>query len=137
MESDQKQARVRSLAVMLSLVLMVSLLMSALPQTNAFAVTCKFKHTVAAGETVMYSENSFGGDWVAKLKEDNRSRLADVCIIVTQSLPDEVEKIGQIDGVWICSFQDIEHRGQLLILDVNQIESFLGDRPGFRSNQDD
>lgn len=71
MESDQKQGRVRSLAVMLSLVLMVSLLMSALPQTRASAVTCKFKHTVATGDTLMYVANLYQVDWMDIAKANN------------------------------------------------------------------
>jgi hypothetical protein len=64
---------------------------------------------------------SFGGDWVSKLKDDNRSILADVCVIVTQALPAEIAKVGQIDGVWICTFQDIEWLSNILRQTIIQV----------------
>jgi hypothetical protein len=64
MVSDQKQAHMRWLAVPVSLMLLLSLLMSALPQSNAFAVTCKYKHTVVAGDTVMYLGDLYQINWL-------------------------------------------------------------------------
>ncbi|MFM8321408.1 MAG: LysM peptidoglycan-binding domain-containing protein [Chloroflexota bacterium] len=63
MESDQKQARLRPTVVIVCLMLAVSLLVSALPTMQASAVTCKFKHTVVAGDTLMYVANLYQADW--------------------------------------------------------------------------
>jgi len=73
MESDQKQARIRRLAVLLSLMLLLPLLMSALPQAEAFAVTCKFKYTVESGDTITYVGNLYQIDWTEIAEANNLS----------------------------------------------------------------
>jgi len=57
---------------------------------------------------------SFSNDWINKLKTDAISAKADICVIVTETLPEGIERIGQKDGVWICSFNDI--KGLVLVL---------------------
>nr|WP_281720563.1 DUF2130 domain-containing protein [Nitrosomonas nitrosa] len=39
--------------------------------------------------------------WLAKLREDQRAAKAEIAIIVSQSLPKEVETFGVVDGVWV------------------------------------
>ena len=51
---------------------------------------------------------AFGGDWVNKLKSDAVHVKADICIIITEAMPDGMDRIGQRDGVWICSFNDFK-----------------------------
>ena len=41
--------------------------------------------------------------WLAKLREDQRSAKAEVCVLVSQVLPKGVETFDLIDGVWITS----------------------------------
>ncbi|WP_205510743.1 DUF2130 domain-containing protein [Longitalea arenae] len=48
----------------------------------------------------------FDKNWIEKLKADMRSTSADVGVIVTQALPEQVPGFGQLDGIWICSFSD-------------------------------
>jgi hypothetical protein len=50
----------------------------------------------------------FGTDWIEKLKADMRSQGADVAVIVTQSLPRDMDRFGEKDGVWICSFAEVK-----------------------------
>jgi len=57
---------------------------------------------------------SFSNDWITKLKSDAVATKADICIIVTEVLPDGMDRIGQKDGVWICSFNDF--KGLVLVL---------------------
>ncbi|MGY3054195.1 hypothetical protein ACVWYG_002401 [Pedobacter sp. UYEF25] len=49
----------------------------------------------------------FGGDWVEKLKKDMRSQGVDVAVIVSQCYPKGMECFGQKDGVWVCSFDEV------------------------------
>ncbi len=49
---------------------------------------------------------SFGGDWIEKLKADMRSQGADVAVIVTQVMPKDMDGFGEKDGVWICSYAE-------------------------------
>lgn len=43
----------------------------------------------------------FSHPWLAKLKEDQRVEKAEVAILVTHALPDDVESFDMIDGVWV------------------------------------
>ncbi|HMR93212.1 MAG TPA: DUF2130 domain-containing protein [Chitinophagaceae bacterium] len=49
----------------------------------------------------------FGSDWIEKLKADMRSQGADVAVIVTQALPKDIDRFGEKEGVWICSFAEV------------------------------
>ena len=49
----------------------------------------------------------FDKNWIEKLKADMRSTAADIGVIVTQALPDQVATFGQLDGIWICTFSDV------------------------------
>jgi len=57
---------------------------------------------------------TFGKDWIGKLKEDGGRVKADLCVLVTETLPEDVERIGHKDGVWICTFA--EFKGLALVL---------------------
>ena len=57
---------------------------------------------------------AFNREWIAKLKEDGARVKADLCVLVTETLPEDIGKIGQKDGVWICAFADF--RGLALVL---------------------
>ncbi len=50
----------------------------------------------------------FGGDWIEKLKADMRNLGADIAILVTKTMPRGMDKFGEKDGVWICSFSEIK-----------------------------
>lgn len=51
---------------------------------------------------------SFNEGWIEKLKADQRAEQAEIAVIVTESMPKEMERFGQKDGVWICSFSEIK-----------------------------
>jgi hypothetical protein len=57
---------------------------------------------------------AFGKDWLSKLKEDGGRVKANICVLVTDALPEDIERIGQKEGVWICSFT--EFKGLALVL---------------------
>jgi hypothetical protein len=52
--------------------------------------------------------NTFASDWIEKLKADMRNRGADIAVIVTKTMPKELESFGIKDGVWICSFSEVK-----------------------------
>jgi len=62
------------------------------------------------GKIVFESKRTkaFSNEWIQKLKSDAVLVKADVCILITEAMPEGVEKIGQKDGVWICSFNDFK-----------------------------
>lgn len=51
---------------------------------------------------------NFGGDWIEKLKNDQVTCKADLAVLVTQVLPDDIQQFGERDGVWICDFQTVK-----------------------------
>ncbi|HWB28041.1 MAG TPA: DUF2130 domain-containing protein [Chitinophagaceae bacterium] len=53
-------------------------------------------------------------DWIEKLKHDMRSLGADVSVIVTQALPKDMERFGEKDGVYICTFTEVRSVALLL-----------------------
>ena len=57
---------------------------------------------------------SFTNDWIEKLKADMRSHGADVAIIVTQVLPKDMDRFGERDGVYICSFLEVKSLAAVL-----------------------
>jgi hypothetical protein len=57
---------------------------------------------------------SFVQDWISKLKADALIVKADLLVIISEALPDGIEKIGQKDGVWICTYNDF--KGLVIIL---------------------
>lgn len=50
----------------------------------------------------------FSPDWIEKLKADMRSQGAHVAVIVTQAMPKDMERFGEKNGVWICSFAEVK-----------------------------
>jgi hypothetical protein len=67
---------------------------------------------------------NFSNEWIDKLKADMRSQGADIAVIVTQTLPKDMERFGERDGVYICSFAEVKSLAVVLrtsILKVFQI----------------
>jgi len=52
--------------------------------------------------------HSFSPEWIEKLKSDMRSQGAHVAVIVTQTMPKDMECFGERNGVWICSFSEVK-----------------------------
>lgn len=44
------------------------------------------------------------GDWIKKLKSDQGLAKADVCILVSKTLPEGVGSFGLLEGVWVCEY---------------------------------
>lgn len=49
----------------------------------------------------------FDKAWIEKLKADMRSTTADVAVIVTQAMPEQLNKFGQVEGIWVCTFGEV------------------------------
>jgi hypothetical protein len=50
----------------------------------------------------------FSDHWIEKLKADMRSQAAIVAVIVTQAMPKGMDRFGEKDGVWVCSFTEVK-----------------------------
>ncbi len=76
----------------------------------------------------------FQNDWIEKLKKDMRNHGADVAVIVTQALPKEMERFGEKNGVYICTFAEVRSVSLLLrdailkIADAKKSQDNKGDK---------
>jgi len=57
---------------------------------------------------------NWSNSWIEKLKSDMRTRSADVAILVTQAYPKDMDKFGERDGIWTCSFSEVTGVAALL-----------------------
>jgi hypothetical protein len=76
----------------------------------------------------------FTNDWIEKLKTDMRNLGTDVAVIVTQALPKDMERFGEKEGVYICTFTEVRSvvlllRNALLkIFDAKKSQENKGDK---------
>ncbi len=72
--------------------------------------TVRNKIGVDCGKILYESKRTkaFSYDWIPKLKSDAVLVKADVCVIITEALPEDIDRMAQKDGVWICSFNDFK-----------------------------
>lgn len=52
--------------------------------------------------------------WIEKFKDDMRDKGADIGVIVTQAMPRDMDAMGLMQGVWVCTFE--EFKGLSLVL---------------------
>ena len=76
------------------------------------------------GKIIYESKRTKGwnNSWIEKLKSDKRHQNADVAILVTQTFPKDMERFGEKDGVWICSFAELD--GVVTLLRASVIRVF-------------
>ena len=46
--------------------------------------------------------------WIEKFKADMREKGVDVGVLVTQVLPTGMQRMGLVDGVWVCTFEEFK-----------------------------
>lgn len=51
---------------------------------------------------------AFGATWIEKFKADIREKNADIGVLVTETMPNDMERFGLKDGIWICSFEEFK-----------------------------
>lgn len=52
--------------------------------------------------------NAFAAEWIEKLKADMRNQGAEIAVLVTKTMPKEMDCFGIKDGVWICTFSEVK-----------------------------
>ncbi len=89
-----------------------------------------------AGKIIYESKRTkdFANDWIEKLKADMRQLGADVAVIVTQAFPKDMDRFGEKEGVYICSFAEVRsvalllRNGLLKVSDVRKSGENKGDK---------
>ncbi|HPQ45257.1 MAG TPA: DUF2130 domain-containing protein [Syntrophales bacterium] len=56
----------------------------------------------------------FQPGWIEKFRDDIRERGADIGVLVTESMPADMERMGLKDGIWVCTFE--EFKGLCVVL---------------------
>ncbi|MGP1485575.1 MAG: DUF2130 domain-containing protein [Campylobacter sp.] len=51
---------------------------------------------------------SFSNEWIDKFKTDMRAGGADVGILVSEARPKGFERMGLLDGVWVCNYEEFK-----------------------------
>tara|TARA_R100000935_G_scaffold58808_1_gene98146 strand:+ start:10723 stop:11961 length:1239 start_codon:yes stop_codon:yes gene_type:complete len=51
---------------------------------------------------------NFSNDWINKLKQDQINCKADIAVIVTETFPNDMDRFGEKNGVWICGFNEVK-----------------------------
>jgi hypothetical protein len=50
----------------------------------------------------------FASERIDKLKQDQITSKADIAVLVTESMPLDMERFGEREGVWICGFNEVK-----------------------------
>ena len=50
----------------------------------------------------------FQPSWIEKFKADMRDKGADIGVLVTSVMPKEMERMGLMDGVWVCTYEEFK-----------------------------
>jgi hypothetical protein len=67
----------------------------------------------------------FSATWIDKFKEDMREIGADLGVIVTQTMPKDMPRFGERDGVWICTYEEFKALSYVLrdsLLRINSVK---------------
>lgn len=51
---------------------------------------------------------NFGGEWIEKLKNDMRNNGAEIAVLVTRTMPKDLDCFGLKEGVWVCTFSEVK-----------------------------
>jgi hypothetical protein len=86
-------------------------------------LTIRNNHGQECGKIIYESKRTltFSLDWIEKLKADMRNQGTDVAVIVTQTMPKDMNGFGEKEGVYICSFAEVRALTQVLRNAVIQI----------------
>ena len=91
---------------------------------------------MTSGIIIYESKNTknFDNAWIEKLKSDAELEKADIAVLVTKTMPKGMEYLGLMNGVWVCSIQELKGlvtalRENLLRLgDVRMAQTNKGDK---------
>ncbi len=56
----------------------------------------------------------FQKSWIEKFKADMRDKGVDVGVLVTEVLPSGMDRMGLVDGIWVCTFDEFKGLSSVL-----------------------
>lgn len=71
---------------------------------------------IECGKIIYESKRTenFTADWIEKLKADMLSQSAEIAVIVTKTMPKDMQQFGEKNGVYICSFTEVKSLATVL-----------------------
>ncbi|MBK6291574.1 MAG: DUF2130 domain-containing protein [Ignavibacteria bacterium] len=51
---------------------------------------------------------NFSMEWVEKLKSDMRAKGSDIGVIITETMPKELQSFGSVNGIWVCTYAEFK-----------------------------
>ncbi|MEM9078621.1 MAG: DUF2130 domain-containing protein [Bacteroidota bacterium] len=63
----------------------------------------------------------FHTSWIEKFKADMRERDADIGVLVTEVMPSGLDRMGMMEGVWICTYQEFKGLSAVLRESIIQL----------------
>ena len=66
---------------------------------------------------------TFQPSWIEKFKADIRDKNANIGVLVTEAMPSDMDRLGQKDGIWICSFSEFKSLCTVLRESIIQIST--------------
>ncbi len=102
-------------------------------KTGAHGADCLQVVSNRRGMTVgsIYYESkrtkAFQMNWVDKLKQDMRDRKVDIGVIVTQTMPKDMDRMGEVSGIWVCTFDEFKALSAILrenLIRISEVASF-------------
>ncbi len=67
----------------------------------------------------------FQSGWIEKFKADMREKGADVGVLVTEAMPAGFDRLGIMDGVWVCSYEEFKGLCAVLRESVIQLSTAI------------
>lgn len=76
-----------------------------------------------SGIIIWESKNTkaWNDEWIRKLKEDQVQAKADVAILVTRTLPENIKDIGNVEGVWVVGYSFALMAARVLRSNLNNL----------------
>jgi hypothetical protein len=68
---------------------------------------------------------AWNDEWIAKLKQDMLKANADIGVLVTTVYPKGMERMGWVDGIWVCSLEEFKGSASLLRESLIRIHTAL------------
>lgn len=63
----------------------------------------------------------FHTSWIEKFKADMRERDADIGVLVTEVMPSSLDRMGMMEGVWVCTYQEFKGLSAVLRESIIQL----------------
>ena len=68
---------------------------------------------------------NFSNSWIEKFKNDIRDKNANIGILVTEVLPNDMDRMGLKEGIWICTFEEFKGLSEVLRVSIINISNSL------------